>query len=336
MSNTIQSVMEKSAEIKVMNNMVLDNLNQSGSEGVEKVAAAAGEMTRTQLREESFAFKIIPVEPASDDMLVPSLTHDKPMIYATLEPDSPGAKWVSFQTVAEGEYLYGSRYVIPLARIVTKKYQKDLAELRTYDMDLRKYITDNSVKDGLAEIDGKFIELCNDILDDVTTITVDGTNYDVQSHTGKVQSMTFSGGLNKENLAEAGKMMLEGSLFEGLNRKYRLRTHVVLMNDVTAQDLLKLDVPEIGDANVDAMFKGGLQMKKVLGLNLIYTIKGDLVPNGHAYFFAAPEFLGKAYYLEDWTMYMKKEAFMIEMFSYWLGGMAIGNVAGVCRAIFED
>jgi hypothetical protein len=50
------------------------------------------------------------------------------------------------------------------------------------------------------------------------------------------------------------------------------------------------------------------------------------------FFFAAPEFLGKAYYLTDWTMYMKKEAYFIEMFSAWLGGFAIGNIAGVCMA----
>jgi hypothetical protein len=33
-------------------------------------------------------------------------------------------------------------------------------------------------------------------------------------------------------------------------------------------------------------------------------------------------------------MYMKKEAFMLSWFSYWLGGMAIGNIAGVARADF--
>jgi hypothetical protein len=33
-------------------------------------------------------------------------------------------------------------------------------------------------------------------------------------------------------------------------------------------------------------------------------------------------------------MYMKKEAYFIEMFSYWLGGVGIGNVAGVALAKF--
>jgi hypothetical protein len=35
-------------------------------------------------------------------------------------------------------------------------------------------------------------------------------------------------------------------------------------------------------------------------------------------------------------MYMKKEAFFIEMFSYWLGGFAFGNVAGVAVARFNQ
>ncbi len=342
-----KSAAEKTAEVKVMNATILDNLAGSDA-AVEKVAAASGAFTRTQIREDSFAHQILPCEPASDSDLVPSLTHDKPMIYEELEPDSPGAKWVPFQTVPDGEYIYGSRYVVPLARIVTKKYEKDLAELRVYKTDLRKHLTDNSIKDGLAEIDGKFIQLCDEIVEDqvaynVTTGTIDNSwsygdvlpanHVAVQAQTGKVQDMTF-GDLNKSNFVDAKTMMIEGSLYKGMGRKYHLRSHICLMNDVTAQQWQKLNASEISHEITGKMFKGGLYLDTILGMNFVFTLKTDLVPNGMAYFFAAPEFLGKSYYLEDWTMYMKKEAFNIEMFSYWLGGMAIGNVAGVCRAKF--
>lgn len=314
----------------VMNPRVLENLS-SGVAGVEKVAEASGQMTRTQLRETSFAFKILPCEKASVSDLVPSLANDKPMIYWELEPDSPGAKWVPFQTVAEGEYIYGSRYVIPLARIMTKKYEKDLAELLTYKSDLRKILTDNSIKDGLAEIDGKFISLSNEIIDDNTET---GGEF-IQNHTGKVQYMEFSDGITKDNLVDAKKMMIQGSTFEGMQDKFILENYVCLMNAVTAQDFAKIDHDKIGNTNVEKAWKDGVTMETVLGMKFIYTIKASLVPNDTIYFFAAPEFLGKCYYLEDWTMYMKKEAFNIEMFSYWLGGMAIGNVAGVCKAKFN-
>jgi len=118
--------------------------------------------------------------------------------------------------------------------------------------------------------------------------------------------------------------------------KFVLRNYVALMNDVTAQDLLKFDRVEAGGDLAEEMLRDGLVLDKIMGMKTIYTIKRSLVPDDTVYFFAAPEFLGKCFYMTDWTMYMKKEAFFIEMFSYWLGGMAIGNVAGVCRYDFDQ
>ena len=334
--------MDQNVPVPVMNKQIIDSLERGE---VKKAADATTGMTRIQLREGSFAFKILQPEQATNDMLVPSLVHDKPMIYWELEPDSPGAKWIPFQTVPSGEYIWGSRYVIPLARVVTPKYEKDLDELRTYKTDLRKVLGDNSIKDGLAEIDGKFIALCDEIVydtcDPVTfvkdaqdPVTGKGVVGNPNTFTGKVQWMSFNGGLTRENFAEAKKMLLRGSMFPGMGDKFHLKNSIALMNEITAQELLKMRRDHAGGDISETMLQDGLTMEKYFGVKLLYTIKSGLVPTGTIYFFAAPEFLGKCFYLTDWTMYMKKEAYMVEMFSYWLGGMAIGNVAGVCRADF--
>lgn len=320
--------MDQNVPIPVMNRAILDSIERGE---IKKAQDAMSSMTRIQLREGSFAFKILAPEPATNDMLVPSLVHDKPMIYWELEPDSPGAKWVPFQTVPEGEYIWGSRYVIPMARVVTPKYTKDLDELRTYKTDLRKVLTDNSIKDGLAEIDGKFISLC----DAIVTDTADSTANTPQNFTGKYQWRVFTGGLTRENFTEAKKMMLRGSTFTGMADKFHLRNNVALMNEITAQEILKWRRDHAGGDLSEELLKDGLTIDKVMGMKVITTIKSGLVPTGTVYFFAAPEFLGKCFYLTDWTTYMKREAYFIEMFSYWLGGMAIGNVAGVCRADFQ-
>ena len=110
---------------------------------------------------------------------------------------------------------------------------------------------------------------------------------------------------------------------------------MMLMNDITAKELLKFERNETGGDLAEEIYRKGLVQDEIFGIKTLYTIKGGLVPDNVIYFFAAPEFLGKCFYLTDWTMYMKKEAYFIEMFSYWLGGMAIGNVAGVCRADFQ-
>ena len=327
--------MEAQVPTSVMNKRILEDLERGE---VKRAQAASTDFTRTQLREDSYAFKILPPEVATDDVLVPSLDHDKPQVYWELEPDSPAARWVPFQTVPDGEYIYGSRYVIPMARIVTPKFEKDIDELRTYKTDLRKVLTENSIKDGLKEIDGKFIGLNQDIVSnsgaDVPTAFGEAGAV-VQAITGKKQWYAFESALNRDTLADAKKCMLRGSTYEGMEDKFVLRNYIALMNDVTAQDILKFDRTEAGGDLAQEMLKKGLVLDELMGVKTVYTLKRSQVPDNTIWFFAAPEFLGKCFYMTDWTMYMKKEAFFIEMFSYWLGGMAIGNVAGMIRVDFD-
>ena len=319
MSNNTQNVAPA-----VINAKVVDFLERGE---IEKVAQTSSEYTRIQIREDSFAFKILPPEKCTDDMLDRDLDERLRVIWE-LEPDSPGAMWVPLQTIPEGEYIKGSRYQIPFARVLTKKYTKDIDELRTYKQDIRKILTDNSIKDGLAEIDGKFIDTCHRIVTN-TAGNLPGANL----FTGKVQYRGLSGGLTKENFVEAKKMLPRGSTT--MAGKFRLRNYIALMNDVTAQDWQKLTILEIGNEAVGGMWRDGLTADTYLGMKNIFTIKDDLVPDNIVYFFAAPEFLGKCFYMTDWCQYLKKEFYFIEMFAAWMGGFAIGNVAGVCMCNFD-
>ena len=306
----------------VINARILEHLDRGE---VKKAQDAATDYTRTQIREESFAFKILPPEKATDDMLDRALD-ERLQIICELEPDSPGAKWVPLQTIPDGEYITGSRYLVPFARILTPKFVKDIDELRTYRQDIRKIITDNSIKDGLAEVDGKF-------MDTVNAIVLDAASQGAANNvSGKVQWIETSDPLNRSSFAEAKKMLPRGNS----DGKYRLKNYICLMNDVTAQDWLKLDRAEVGGDLSEEFFRNGLTTDTFLGVKAIFTIKDDLVPDNYVYFFAAPEFLGRCFYLTDWTMFMKKEAFFIEMFSYWLGGFAFGNIAGMALCKFNQ
>jgi len=306
----------------VMNAKILEALDR---DNVKTAQDASTEYTRTGIREESFAFKIQPPEKATDDMLDRALDERLQIIWE-LEPDSPGAKWVPLQTVPDGEYITGSRYIIPFARVLTPKFVKDIDELRTTRQDIRKILTDNSIKDALAEIDSKWISTVNSIVFDASAAG------EANNVTGKVQWVDFADGLNRDTFVEAKKLLPRGNA----QGKFRLRNYICLMNDVTAQDWLKLDRNEVGGDLAEDFFKNGLTTDTFLGVKAIFTIKSDLVPDNYVYYFAAPEFLGKCFYLTDWTMYMKKEAYFIEMFSYWLGGFAFGNVAGMALARFAQ
>ena len=311
--------------VNIINAQILESLNSGDDQAfVKKAQAAATNYTRMQIREDSFAFKILPPEKATDDMLRYDIVQDLAVVWER-EPDSPAAKWVPLQTVPDGEYIQSSRYIIPFARVLTPDFRKDIAELRTTKQDIRKILTDNSIKDGLAEIDAKFMKTVNSIVFDA-----DGEG-EPNHISGKVQWRDFEDPLNRDTFAEATKMLPSGNA-EG---KFIARNYCALMNEITARALLKLDRNTVGGDKAQDFFLNGLTTDTIMGIKTLFTIKNHLVPTNWIYFFAEPDFLGKCFYLDDWTMYVKKEAFFISMFSYWMGGFAFGNTAGMALARFN-
>ena len=312
--------------VSIINSQILESLVNDPADVFEKKAqASATNYTRTQIREDSFAFKILPPEKATDDMLRYDLSEDLAVVWER-EPDSPAAKWVPLQTVPDGEYIQSSRYIIPFARVLTPDFRKDIAELRTTKQDIRKILTDNAIKDGLAEIDSKFIRTVNSIVFDAPEGA--GTRNRIS---GKVQWMDFEEPLTRDTFAEATKMLPRGNE----QGKFVTRNYCCLMNEITARDLLKLNRNIVGGDKAQDFFLNGLTTDTFMGIKMLFTIKNHLVPDGWVYFFAEPDFLGKCFYLDDWTMYVKKEAYFISMFSYWMGGFAFGNTAGMALARFN-
>ena len=155
--------MFKEAKEQMIDAQLRDMIADGSKANLEKVAQTASDVTRTQIREGSFANKILPPEQIGNERLAKTMTEDL-IVIDDLEPDSPGAKYVPFETVPEGEIITGSRYITPMARIVTPMFTKDIDQLRTYDYPIRKVLTDNSIKDGMATHDRKFIETVNSIV----------------------------------------------------------------------------------------------------------------------------------------------------------------------------
>lgn len=317
--------MYKDAKEQMMDANLLKMIEKGAGADIEKVAQVANDVTRTQIREGSFANKILPPEKIGNERLAPTMTEDL-IVIDDLEPDSPGAKYVPFETVPEGEIITGSKYITPLARIVTPKFTKDIDKLRTYNYPIRKMLTDNSIKDGMATHDRKFIETVNSIVSNSSTGKAGGAH----KVTGKVQWMDFDEGLNRDTFTDATKMLPAGNEED----KFIARNYVMLAHENTLRDVLKLGRDAIGGDLAQKHWQEGLTETTIMGIKAISTIKRRLVPEGYIYFFAEPSFLGHNYTLTDWTMYLKKEAYFIEWFSYWLGGFSFGNIAGMAVARF--
>ena len=127
-------------------------------EGRVKEAADEGSrFIRSKLRQESFAREIlVPIELSPDEIDRDENT-DQPKKIIEKEPDST-ATFVTFKGSGQRTFFRGPRYSVFFGKIESQHFMKSKFELLTYQNDIRKILTDNSVKD-MADIeDTKFIE----------------------------------------------------------------------------------------------------------------------------------------------------------------------------------
>jgi hypothetical protein len=179
-------------------------------------------------------------------------------------------------------------------------------------------LSDNSIKDMLAEEDRKFLAAVDAGL---------GGSADVTNTTsGVVQWETLYGGITRDTLQDAFKILPRTIS--------RLETGTVLLNNLTIREIMKFGREEMGGDFSQDVFKNGWSEQNFMNANWIITIKQDLVPSDSMYLFADPKFMGKSYVLEDTTMYIERKAYMLEFFAYETIGGAIGNTNSLARADF--
>jgi hypothetical protein len=116
---------------------------------------------------------------------------------------------------------------------------------------------------------------------------------------------------------------------------FHLETHTVLINNVTIREILKWGRDEVGGDFSQDLLKNGWSEQEFMNARWIITIKRDLVPDNTIFMFADPKFIGKSFMLEDTTMYIKREAYMLEFFAYETLGGSIGHTGGLARVDFS-
>jgi len=304
---------------KTASQIFYDKLTSGQSDLVKQANDSINEFTRVKMREDGFARKVLPPIPIGAEEIDRSVDTDKPVKIVDKEPGSRAAVTVPFATTPSARYIKGPRYRVMFSRIMTPRFVKDRNELLTYHMDIRQVISDNAIKDMLAEEDGKFLGAC--------TNAVGGSAGATVTETGGIHWRATTGEITRESLAESFKVM------PTLTNSLEVAT--VLTNHITVKDIQKFRRDETGGDLAQEMFLKGFTETEIMGKRVIVTIKKDLVATSTMWHFAEPKFLGKFFILDDATMYMENRAFMIEFFAYSCIGGAIGNVAGVCRYDFN-
>ena len=303
-------------DTKLTNETFLSYLETPGME--KRALDAVVDYTRYRMREEGFYRRILPPVQVSNDDLDQQVDTDKPVKIIEREPDSPAAISIPFNTLPMNLYVRGQKYRVTFDRIVTPRFTKDVDELRTYRMDIRQILSDNAIKDMLAEEDRKFIEACNASMGNSADATV--------TQSGLVQWETIYGGITRDTLQDAFKVLPRTIS--------RLEVGTCLVNNLTIRELMKFGREEMGGDFSQDVFKNGWSEQNFMNARWIISIKQDLVPTDSIFMFADPKFLGKSFILEDTTLFVDRKAYMLEFFAYETLGGAIGNTNAVARVDF--
>lgn len=305
-------------ESKMLSEAIFEKLSSRDPFLMKQAEDAVNEFTRTKMREDGFYRRIMPPIPITNDELDRQVDTDKPVKVVDKEPDSPAAISIPFATLPTNLYIRGPRYRVMFDRIATPRFTKDVDELRTWIMDIRQVLSDNAIKDMLAEEDGKFIKAVN------TALVGPGLTVPTS---GTVQYEVIAGGITRDTLCDSLKVMP--------NTPSNLEVHMVLVNNITIKEVMKFGHNEMGGTLSEDIIKNGWSLQEFLGVKWVITIKKGLVPTNTMYQFADPKFIGKSYVLEDTTMYIRREAYMLEFFAYETMGGTIGHTSGLARIDYQ-
>lgn len=282
---------------------------------------------RSKLRQESFAREILePVEIGADEIDRDEHT-DQPKKIIEKEPDSV-ATFVTFKGSGQRTFFRGPRYSVSFGKIETEHFMKSKFELLTYQNDIRKILTDNSVKDMADVEDQKFIETVKAAMGQVGgTTTLDAGGNSATSFS--VTNLKESNDLDCDGKPLTKNLIAQ--LYQNMTMQ-KMPIGKLLMTKSTFMEVLKFDHTEVGNDIVSAHYRDGIAgEEKLFGVPVITTIKNDIIDDNEIYLFAPENYLGNFFLLQDATLFIKQEADMIEFWSYSAPGIGIGNANGIRR-----
>jgi len=271
---------------------------------IKEAQSEASAFIRSKLRQTSFAREVLPPVVLADDELDRDVNTDLPRKIVEKEPDST-ATFATFKYTPERTWFSGPRYAVYFGKISTPAFTKSKYELMTYQNDIRKILTDNSVKDMSDIEDGKFIEVCEAVVSGVADqdlsgsapLTADSVVQAIKAHYGRKQPI--------------GKIVMTKELYA---------------------DVIKLPATSIGNDVASQHYTEGIEEEQTLwGYPVITTIKNDIIPNNVFWIFSPENYLGNFFLLDDATLFIKQEADIITFFSYSAPGIGIGNNKAITK-----
>jgi hypothetical protein len=286
-------------------------------EGQSELSEAGRQYVKTELMEAAFSRAIIPQEPITTADCQRNINDNSLYVIRDIEP-SAAAVAVDNLGEPDGQYVKGERYIIPIVNFTTKRFQITVEDLRAYQYKITKRIEDKSVPI-LEKLEDKFfLRLCGAALGVAVATTQKALAFNNAPVTAN------AGEMNARDIIE-----LKNTLASGINGSDPKRKEVACL--LMCQEVFETAVvlPSAGDDFGKDRVLNGIVSDTLYGTRVIKTIKSDLLPIGHVWAFAAPDFLGHNFSLGDPTFEIKSNFGLIEWQTKESIGMGIGNALSV-------
>jgi hypothetical protein len=253
---------------------------------------------RQKVRQESFAREIINPILLQDDELDRDENTDQPKKIVEKEPDSV-ATFVTFQGTGPRTWFRGPRFAVKFGKTESQRFTKNKWELMTYQNDIRKILSDNSVKDMSDQEDIKYLAT----IDGIAALNAAAQIYGAAAFNSAAFRVAFQKMVNRRQ--PIGKILMTKELY---------------------YEALDLPATSVGDDVASRHYDDGIENEeKLWGIPVVSTMKSDILNPKKAYIIAPENFHGVFFLLQDATLFIKQEADIIEFWSYAAPGIGIGN-----------
>lgn len=265
---------------------------------IKEAAAEGSAFIRDFVRQESYAREILTPVLLQDDEIDRDENTDEPKKIVEKEPKSV-ATFVQFQGAGPRTWFKGPRYSVFFGKTESQHFTKSKFQLMTYQNDIRKMLSDNSVKDMADQEDLKWQQTVDAL------IALNPAEQNVAA--GAFNSTAFKAGFQKmvNRRRPIGKMTMTKSLY---------------------YEALDLVATSVGNDIASRHYDEGVESEeKLWGFPVITTIKSTIHDPKKAYIYSPENYLGNFFLLQDATLYIKQEADTITFWTYAAPGIGIGN-----------
>ena len=298
-------------------------------EFLKTAAQAVTLFVQDQIREDGFARKVVDTRNVSPADLVEVTWTDQPVMIAYHDVDTV-AMTVPLRGRGQYRCYETAKFEIVFEKITSETIKKNKMEMlksRINYLDIFK----KRIAQRMYQVeDMTVISGANKILEDEwNEANNNNTVKDTDNYKASKQNIQFKSGvtLDKESLVEFFKLPTQN--------KSEIRR--VLLTNTLLQDIIKMSMLEVGDANVSKLWNEGVDsIKSFWGKQIVTTIKNEIVPDNKIYGFAGGDLYGWFFILRDHVVYMETERDVLSIDADAYVAHAVGNTKGVYVAEFAE